>query len=339
MTAVSALKITTSRARWPNTQLVKRSSVTFISEGREAGDAIFTKSQGSTIGRLDQFRHSGGQAGRPRRETSALVPTHGEQPGLAGDNDDAAAQADGRRQQSAEFAGCRLPVVAVILGPVDTSAQAVRQKRFRAEGENAVKRTVIRGADGPPGGSAVGGAQQRAVLARQIQRARGPGGDPIQEVILLDDVAGRPGTTAVGGGEELPVGADDESGLRIEKTNVEKRNLQVRPLVLRGPRDSAVLRVENDRVVAHRPAMPPVREVHTRERGTRRHRRQLPGVSTVGGTEDMTAGSDGDDGLAKGLGVEDQGTRGGRKKKSWASEPLTGGRRRREGARRRAGSV
>src|ERR1017187_5062832 len=94
MTTVSALKMTTSRARWPNTQAVKRSRKAFISRGGKSRDAFFANRQRRAVGRLNEFRHTRGQPGRPGRETSPVVPADREQAGLAGDNYNTTAQAD-----------------------------------------------------------------------------------------------------------------------------------------------------------------------------------------------------------------------------------------------------
>src|SRR5271165_7199624 len=99
MMTVSALKMTTNRARWPNTQAVKLSSRAFISRNRKPGDTFVAEGQRCAVGRLGQLRDTGGQPGSPGHETPTVVPTDCEQSGLSGDNNDTVPQADRRREQ------------------------------------------------------------------------------------------------------------------------------------------------------------------------------------------------------------------------------------------------
>jgi len=64
---------------------------------------------------------------------------------------------------------------------------------------------------------------------------------------------------------------------------------------MRGPRQPAVLRVEDDRVMPHRPAMRRVREMHAGEGGERRRPGQLPDVAAVGWNGEYGLRADCDD--------------------------------------------
>ena len=88
-----------------------------------------------------------------------------------------------------------------------------------------------------------------------------------KKTVILDDPAGGPGSATVSRRKELAVGSDDKSRLCIEKTDIEKRCLQVQSLVLFAPSQPSVLRVKDDRIVTHGPAVLLVREIDSSERG------------------------------------------------------------------------
>src|ERR1035437_4188483 len=142
----------------------------------------------------------------------------------------------------------------------------------------------------PPGGAAVVRAQQRAVFARDEEGAAGSAGEAIEMIILVDDFPVHPGRAPVGGGGEKAICTNGEDVLRIDGHDVEDRVLEISPLPLFLPGESAIAGGQNEGVMADGPAARrSTGEAHARQCGGGGAGRAEPGVTLVGGAEDGAA--------------------------------------------------
>ena len=96
------------------------------------------------------------------------------------------------------------------------------------------------------------------MLAREIEDIGRTARNAVEVVVVLQNFAGSPRLSAVGGLAKQAIRPDRDGALRIEREHVEKRVLQVVALILFAPGSAGVARGENHRVVPDRPALPHV---------------------------------------------------------------------------------